>query len=102
MKQQCLIERDEMIDAVERVAGSEFSALAKEFVLKFLALTPEASSETITLACKEGGIVPHDDRAFGAVYMRLAESGLIERTGITRRMRGHGTMGASIWRRKVA
>jgi len=75
---------------------AHFSADAQAFVLTYLRQGP-ASGEVITLACKQAGIVPHDDRAFGTVYMSLAKRGLIEKVGMVRRERGHGTAGGNVW-----
>ena len=77
-----------------------FPAKATNFVLHYLAHHPDgaASSEEITDACKRGGIQPPDDRAFGPVFMSLSRSGLITKTGICQRKKGHGTSGGNIWR----
>lgn len=95
-------ERDRMIAAVARKAQqrrARFVAEACVFVLSYLAASPgPVSGETLTLACKATGIVPHDDRAFGAVYMRLSRTGKIHRAGAVRRERGHGTSGGILWR----
>ena len=60
-------ERDIALETVERNAG-----------------------ENITDACKAAGIVPHEDRAFGPVYLALARQGAIVRVGYMARRRGHG------------
>jgi hypothetical protein len=44
------------------------------------------------------GIVPHDCRSFGPVYMKLARKGLIEKCGTIPRRHGHGTAGGNVWR----
>jgi hypothetical protein len=41
---------------------------------------------------------PHDDRAFGAVFLKLSRAGLIEQAGHAKRAKGHGTAGGVIWR----
>lgn len=74
----------------------DFAALAAAEVLVQLRRGP-LTSEELTLACKAAGIVPHDDRAFGPVYMRLSKAGQITRVGTASRLRGHGTSGGSIW-----
>ncbi len=80
--------------AEERHAG--FAVAAEAFVLNYLR-SGAASSEALTLACKAAGIVPHDDRAFGPVYMRLARRRQIVKVDSCRRERGHGTAGGNVW-----
>lgn len=74
-----------------------FADRAADFVLAFLADGP-ASGESITDACIAAGIVPHDQRAFGGVYMRLSRRNLIEKAGTCPRRKGHGTSGGVLWR----
>ncbi len=94
-----LTQRDEAIAAVEGRANStqQFSSLAQEFVLAYLREHGPASSETMTDACKESCVTPHDDRAFGGVYMRLARAGLICKVGTCPRRKGHLTSGGTVW-----
>jgi hypothetical protein len=73
-----------------------FGIQAQMFILAFLTYGP-ASGEVLTSECKKAGIVPHDDRAFGPVYMRLLKQGLIQKVGECRRLRGHNTSGGSIY-----
>jgi len=73
-----------------------FSDEASRIILMLLESGPQ-SGEYLTLACKAAGVTPHDDRAFGPVYMRLARKGLIEKVGIVQRRRGHGTSGGNVW-----
>lgn len=94
-----LEQRDAAVAQVSANAGGDFSARAAEFVVDHLRLGP-AAGEDITDACKAAGIVPHDDRAFGAVYLKLQRAGKIEKCGTVARRRGHGTSGGSIWRLK--
>jgi hypothetical protein len=79
----------------------KFHQAAVDFVLWYLDRFGPAPGETITDACKRAGIQPHDDRAFGPVYMTLARHERIEKIGSVRRERGHGTSGGNIWRLKV-
>jgi len=81
--------------AEERRPG--FGEAAAAFVLAYLETHGASPGELITVECSEAGIRPHDDRAFGPVYMRLAREGLIEKVGTCRRERGHGTAGGNIW-----
>lgn len=90
--------RDAALESVARKAGTEFLARAMQFALGFLSECQSASWEEITLACKDAGIIPHDDRAFGAVYSRLAKLGQIEKCGFAPRKRGHLTSGGNVWR----
>jgi hypothetical protein len=74
-----------------------FHERAQSFVLAFLASHGPTAGELVTLACKAAGLTPHDDRAFGPVYMALARAGRIVRVGNCRRERGHGTSGGNVW-----
>ena len=50
-------------------------------------------AESIVLAIKERGLVPHDDRAFGNVFKMMLARQLCQRVGQTTRRRGRGTSG---------
>ncbi len=92
--------RDAAVATVEANAEEQspgFVDRAAAFVLERLASGPE-SGEELTLACKRAGIVPHDDRAFGPVYMRLSRRKLIVKAGSVPRMRGHGAAGGNVWK----
>ena len=89
--------RDDAMSAVEANAGADFTDRACVFVLDYLTAHGPTSGEVITDACKAAGIVPHDDRAFGPVYMRLVRSGRIAHHSYARRTKGHGTGGANVW-----
>lgn len=90
-------------DAIRRVAERAeenregFLDDASAFVLNYLQQHGPTAGEVLTVACKNAGIKPHDDRAFGAVYLRLVRRGQIERVGTVRRERGHGTAGGNVW-----
>lgn len=58
---------------------------------------PAMSSEDLVDRCKDKGLVPHDDRCFGGVFLGLARRGEIRRVGYGVRRKGHGTGGASLW-----
>jgi hypothetical protein len=90
-------ERDSALAQVERNAGEEFKARAMAFALEWMAGKGTVSGEDITDACKAAGIVPHEDRAFGPVYLKLARQGAIVRVGYMARRRGHGAPGPG-WR----
>lgn len=89
--------------AIQRVAQHaaehvpDFLELARAFVLRYLRAHGPTAGEVLTEACKADGIKPHDDRAFGAVYMGLASRGLIVKAGSVRREKGHGTAGGNVW-----
>lgn len=83
----------------ERVSGFD-TAAAKAAVLELLADGRPRSGEELVDHCRRLGIVPHDDRAFGSVFARLAQAGAIEAVGFTERKKGHGTAGGRIWRAK--
>lgn len=70
---------------------------AQQVALRFLKVVGQASSEEITDVVKSCGLVPHDDRAFGAVYMGLARSEQIRVVGQCHRRKGHGTSGGRVW-----
>lgn len=92
--------RDAALDAVEAAAERArrmFAADAGAFVVRYLQIHGPTAGEVLTCRCREGGIVPHDDRAFGPVYMRLARLKVIEKVGSVRRERGHGTAGGNVW-----
>jgi hypothetical protein len=96
--------RDQAMSDVAVKAQDErprFHQQAVDFVLWFLDRFGPAPGERITDACKRAGIQPHDDRAFGPVYMALARQKRIEKIGSVRRERGHGTSGGNIWALKV-
>src|SRR5215471_1470228 len=74
-----------------------FGSRAADLILRLLESGP-MSGEDLSLACKHAGVKPHDDRAFGPVYMVLARRGFIEKVGIVQRRRGHGTSGGNVWK----
>jgi hypothetical protein len=89
--------------AMQRVADHaaerrrDFLDAAVAFVTRYLAAHGPTSGEVLSSACKAAGIVPHDDRAFGPVYFRLARRGAIQKVGTVRRERGNGTSGGNVW-----
>lgn len=89
--------RDEGMNRVERHAGRLFSIRAQEFILDYLADHPPTSCEVIVNACKKSGIVPHNDHAFGPVFLKLFRSNRIAKAGMTKRFKGHCAPGANIW-----
>lgn len=91
--------RDTAMGLVERNANEaveDFSERAADYVLHTLQAGP-ATGEELTDACKAASIVPHNDKAFGPVYMRLARSGRIKKVGFAARKKGNLTAGANLW-----
>jgi hypothetical protein len=73
--------------------------LAREEILAVLTRSAAAmSGEELVDHCQARGLVPHDSRAFGAVFGALSRAGLIEAVGFAARRKGHGTAGARLWR----
>ena len=93
--------RDEAMARVSAKAETHspgFGVLAEGFVLHYLAEHGPTPGELVNLACKQSGIAPpHDDRAFGSVYMRLSKRGRIVKVGSVKRRRGHNTEGGIVW-----
>ena len=90
--------RDDAMSLVEANAGESFRDRASAFVVAYLHEHGATPGETITDAAIVAGIVPHDARAFGPVYMTLARRRVIERAGYCARRKGHGTAGGSVWK----
>lgn len=78
-------------------AGPAFIDKARAFVLSELGRRGPLSGEVLTDCCKLAGIIPHSDRAFGAVYMSLSKRGLIVKCGYGPRRKGHACAGAITW-----
>lgn len=76
----------------------DFSLRARMHVLAVLAGQGDVSGEELTNSCKAAGIVPHDDRAFGAVYAWLVRTKQMQCVGMIPRTKGHGTSGGRVWR----
>jgi hypothetical protein len=89
--------RDEGMDKVERNAGVTFSTAASLFIIEYLSSNPPTSCEVIVNACKKKGIIPHNDHAFGPVFLKLFRRGDIQKAGMTKRFKGHCAPGANIW-----
>lgn len=84
------------LDFTERT-DSDFGKRAARHILFSLQHLQRATGEALTDLCKRDGLVPHDDRAFGPIYARLAKDGHIRRAGWAPRRKGHGTGGATVW-----
>lgn len=94
------IDRD---TALEQVAANaerhspRFAERAEACMIDHLRCNGPQTGEALSDACKALGIIPHDDRAFGPVLMRLAKAKLIHKIGIAPRRKGHGCSGGNIW-----
>lgn len=94
---QAIAERDAALKAVEKSAGPAFLDRACFHVLMYLKEHGPTAGEDLTDACHRAGIVPHSDKAFGNVYLRLSRRGLIQKCGTVARKRGHMTAGGNVW-----
>jgi hypothetical protein len=93
-------QRDEALQRVAQHADEHYPQFAEEaatFIARYLQAHGPQPGEMLSRACRLAGIVPHDDRAFGPVYLSLCRRGLIEKVGTVRRERGHGTSGGNVW-----
>ena len=81
----------------ERTTGFDAEA-ARAAVLELLADGQARSGEQLVDHCQRRGLVPHDARAFGAVFLKLKRTGQIEEAGFVARRKGHGTAGGRLWR----
>lgn len=101
MEQQTIADaiqaRNEAMGRVETHAGPSFREQAEQFIVTYLLAHGPTPGETLTSACVANGIVPHDERAFGVVYMVLSKRGIIAKVGTCPRVKGHGTSGGNIW-----
>lgn len=70
---------------------------AGEAMLAWLRTHGQTTGEVLVNLVKGLGHIPHDDRAFGAVFLSLVRANLIRCTGYAPRAKGHGTAGARIW-----
>jgi hypothetical protein len=84
------------VDKAQR-KDPEFSRKAEEAILAHLRAVGHCSGEVLTDVARAHGAVPHDDRAFGAVFMSLARRSRIRTVGFCARTKGHGTSGGRIW-----
>ena len=77
----------------------DFAAKASEAILRHLSACPglQASGEDLVDVARAHGAVPHDDRAFGAVFQSLSRRGLIRTVGFCLRKKGHMGAGGRVW-----
>ena len=74
--------------------------IAVAIALQVLREHGQLDAENIVVEVKERGLVPHDDRAFGAMFRALLNRQLCQRVGQTTRRRGRGTGGNWIYELK--
>lgn len=93
-------EGEQGMERAAKRAGMEFLDRAKAHILEHLRKNhvTSASGEALTDTCKLSGIIPPDDRAFGAVFSWLSKSGQIVKAGYCERTKGHGCAGGILWR----
>ena len=81
-----------------RVAGFDTEA-ARAAILEALTKSGRAmTGEELVDHCQRVGLVPHDARAFGSVFKKLANDKQIVAVGFAARRKGHGTAGARLWK----
>lgn len=82
------------------VAGFNTTAAAK-FMHSWVVRFGPTSGEQLVKAAREHGHKPHDDRAFGTVFLMLQRGVDGKRLKVLRsdlpRTRGHGTSGGKLW-----
>ena len=74
-----------------------FRAQAEAHILAYLGQHGISSGELMTDSCKLAGIVSTDDRHFGCVYRALLKRQAIRRAGECPRMKGHASLGGSLY-----
>ena len=74
-----------------------YSQAAAKFIVQWLRRHGPMSGESLTDAAMDHGYRPHDTRAFGPVYAKLARAGDIRCVGYCPRGKGHGTAGGRLW-----
>lgn len=89
--------RDEGMALVEKNAGEVFRDRALVLIPSLLVDGPMCCEDLVDL-CKEQGVIPHNDRAFGPVFLSLMRQGVIIKDGSRPRRKGHSAPGATIWK----
>lgn len=74
----------------------DFKDKAQKAILAHLNEVKQAPGETLTHVAKQAGAVPHNDKAFGAIFQSMARGGLIRKMGYCPRAHGHGAPGP-VW-----
>lgn len=83
-------------EKAERVADFDAEAAGK-CIVNLLRERGSMSGEALTDMAMAQGHRPHDQRAFGPIYARLARAGKIRCVGFCLRGKGHGTSGGRLW-----
>jgi len=84
-------------DKAGAIRTTNFSMEAAEQCMLGLLKDRPMAGESLVWGCRDAGIIPHDDRAFGAAVHQLHKKGLIKRIGYCARQRP-GTGGPqSVW-----
>lgn len=88
---------DKCADKAVRVASFDTEG-ARKFIVGWLRRHGPQSGEALVQAATDHGFRPHDNRAFGAVFNKLARDKAIVclRSDLPRE-RGHGTSGGKLW-----
>lgn len=95
--EQAIAERDRAIDAVVETSGEVFQHLAKAYIIEYLRRHGPTPGEDLTDKCLEIGIVPHNTKAFGGVFLCLSKRGIIYKVDTCLRRKGHATSGGNVW-----
>jgi hypothetical protein len=74
-----------------------FKGKARANILAYLGRVGQASCEDITDAAIAAGAFTDRPRAFGPIYCALARESLIVVVGYTKRRKGRGTFGATVY-----
>jgi len=97
-EEEAIRKRDIAIAQVTTNAGHEFSAKAREFIVKYLREHGPTPGETLTAEAMKSGIVPaNGPRAFGGSFLSLSKRNIIMKYGSCSRKRGHSCQGGVIW-----
>lgn len=92
--------RDRIVRSVKQKAEKidpGFITAACAVIQQYLRDNGRQSGETLTRECKRAGLLPRDDRHFGAAFMRLRKADIIVADGTVKRTRGHRTSGGTLW-----
>lgn len=81
----------------ERTSAFDAAAAKAEVLAVLSASARPMTGEELVDHCQRVGLVPHDPRAFGGVFLALSRRGQIKAVGFAPRRKGHGTAGARLW-----
>lgn len=92
------IGQQRLLECESKAVLEGFSTSATSaFIFNYLINHGPTPGEELVLIAKQHGFIPHDDRAFGAVFAGLSRADKITCVGYCTRQRGHGTSGGRIW-----